>query len=182
MTPPLFSQVSESNEKRNSQLEKYLEEELETMRQAFHIRLSQIEKKYQRKIASMSTASAGGRSKTNSLIEEDNSRRASWHAGEFGLTDNKDNLEREDETLEEVHDMNGFDKPKLSDFTDDNEEGEVPHETKRLIQERVEDYKSKMMEFFMQQAESQMASLELKYEEKLRSLQNQSSKKTETFV
>ena len=132
------------------------------MRQTFQTRLSQIEKKYERKIASMSSAS----SRTDSLIE-DNMARSSWH-GE---------IEDEDEIFsDKVQDVNSLEKCQVSDFTSNemsNGESVLDDEMKRLLQQRVEEYKKKMMQLFVEQAESQMASLELECEEKMLKLQHQ---------
>ena len=67
MNYSLFSPVFRPNlgEKRNFQLEKYLDNELDIIRQAFQISLFQIEKRYQRQLASMSSKNDLPRTKIN---------------------------------------------------------------------------------------------------------------------
>ena len=70
-----------------SQLERYLQDELDTMRQAFQIRLSQLEKRYQRQlILEQRKNGTNGvfqvrlRKKLNPLQQNTTKRRGSWHS------------------------------------------------------------------------------------------------------
>lgn len=106
MLLPLQSTASTEADK--SQLEQYLQEELETMRQAFQIRLGQLERRYQRQLvmeqqrrhlqqqnhtpsSSSSSSSAGGQGvhmrhhphpprRRSSHLSNASQRRNSWHS------------------------------------------------------------------------------------------------------
>jgi hypothetical protein len=122
----------------STQLERYLEEELEMLKHNFQTRLSQIEMRYKRQLASMSSVS--GDSRNESFTEEPNST-VSWATDVSG----RDNCC-------EVGDIDSFEKPKLSEFVSTNESN-LTEEAKQLLQERVNEYKSRMIELFMEKTE-----------------------------
>ena len=71
---------STSSEVEKSQLEDYLQNELETIRQTFQIRLNQVEKRYQRQLElekQKNTTSPKGSSQHLDLLRQ---RRNSWHS------------------------------------------------------------------------------------------------------
>lgn len=91
-TFPLTIMQSSVTETDKSQLEQYLQEELETMRQAFQIRLGQLEKRYQRQLVmeqhrniskqpQTPSSAVVQRRRNFSLDQANNSqRRNSWHS------------------------------------------------------------------------------------------------------
>jgi len=82
-----FSLQPSTDSEGQSQLERYLQEELDTMRQAFQIRLSQLEKRYQRQLILEQRKNATNgvfqvrlRKKSNPLQQCTTKRRGSWHS------------------------------------------------------------------------------------------------------
>ena len=85
MPPSLFQSSGTDADK--SQLEQYLQEELETMRQAFQIRLGQLERRYQRQLVmeqkrNLTNAQGGAvsRRKRAAPLSNNSQRRNSWHS------------------------------------------------------------------------------------------------------
>lgn len=86
----MFSLQSSATENDKSQLEMYLQDELETMRQAFQIRLGQMEKRYQRQLVEQKKHLALNAPASTVLVKKSSSisphqtnsskRRNSWHS------------------------------------------------------------------------------------------------------
>lgn len=159
---------------------------METIRQAFQIRLSQMEKRYERRLQTLSSSSPL-QSRTNSFASPPNSRCSSWHTdvepsntSSLGFWNSKESLSSVTNSngchrnpsgggLDQVCDFNGLSHPKISDFVsgEEEKEGGGEKDAEQVVQEKIKDYKSKMMEYLMERAEQQMMSMEKEYERKM---------------
>lgn len=163
-----------------------------------------MEQRYQQKLEYLSSSSAT-QSRTNSYIDTQQNERASWHGIEANeiagppisktaWSDSKESLSsvadnnschRTGHNLEEVYDFNRVQQPKLADFRTD-----ATDIADNGIHDRIQEYKTKMMEYLMEKAELQMVSMEKEYEKKLQETHYKSSnsspkinsKSSETFV
>ena len=90
-----------------------------------------------------------------------------------------------------IEDIDELHKPRLADFMPtENEAASLSGDANDLIQSRIQEYKSRMMEYLMERAELQITNMEKKFDEKLRTLQRQQSMQpshishtpSETFV
>lgn len=83
---PFFALQFEGD-KRNSEIDKYLQEELDTIRHAFQIRLTQMDKRYKRHLASVSSLQKTSSNNCpapmphpqNDTFSRKHNRRSSWH-------------------------------------------------------------------------------------------------------
>lgn len=168
-------------------MEKYLEEELDTIRQAFQIRLSQMEKRYQRQLASMSQQgellrpaqpSPSSRSTPQHAVVQ---RRASWNGSDTSdaavkqfSTPMKLNFDSgSDESLSSCASSNCS---SVAPFTpsSDNEsstsEQTLSSVDEETISRQLKAYKSKMMDVMMAEAESRMSQMEEQYRLKVKEM------------
>ena len=90
-----------------------------------------------------------------------------------------------------IEDIDELHKPRLADFMPtENEAASLSGDANDLIQSRIQEYKSRMMEYLMERAELQITNMEKKFDKKLRTLQRQQSMQpshisctpSETFV
>lgn len=245
---PILTQFSGIDNERKSELEKYLNDELDTIRQAFQIRLKQMEKRYKRQLASVSAlhktssnSTTGGR--PINLGAKSHKRRSSWHgkmdnrseddapptgivnllengfesgsdeslnssvAGSSCYNDDYESSESPEpipselnpetdssgiitpNSLDEVEDIHAFNNPSLVDFMIGEETVSLPPEGK-LIKERIQEYKARMMDYLMLQAEERMSAMEEEYKTKIDNAQRlyhlpgeeKALERSETFV
>ena len=135
---------------------------LDTIRQAFQIRLTEIEKRYQRQLASMSSKNDPQRTKTNSFTEPDSLltsqghiRRASWH-GNLELCDRE---QFNDDSLGTGFES-GSEESLLSSVADSscyNEGTETPEPDNKNIENIDELHKPRLVDFMP--TENEAASL-----------------------
>lgn len=197
-----------------SQLEQYLQDELDTMRQAFQIRLNQLEKRYQRQLVlEQQRSTANGviqlKNKVNPVSSSQQStRRRSWHSGmpsqdrdDFvspeqwtvsplafesdASIDETDPVQRRSRPNQFVGLTNGQrgelneglkggarswredsdeHSPRLSPVKEDEVAESLTEDAKILIQEKTRQYREKMLKYFKEKSEAQIASIEKHYE------------------
>ena len=203
LVSPLFSQFAgeETDLIFTNKLDKYLQEELDTIRQAFQIRLSQLEKRYQRQLASMnqrqlpqqtgspsSVRASVPNIQTTSSSAKGMHRTASWHgissmAGNnsydneqgAGFSTGIDSGSEESLLSCGANSSCSGEQPAKQHLPGKNED-DWPAEGKahQALQERMQEHKVRMMEFLMDQADAKIANMEKQYQQQILELQKQS--------